>query len=76
MQKQSIKQPGKQPDKQTINQTNKAKNSKEDTLYKKLAPPDRPPPAAAMLSRNVQKSGSLGNGKQEVKRKRTKIPQA
>ena len=60
--KQSHKQKGKrrkprshthiQSNKRSINQTNskqKRKNPKETTLYKNLATPDRPPPAAAMF---------------------------
>ena len=50
--KRSIKQTTKQAhhqSNQTNNKERKRKNPKEETLYKKLATPDRPPPAAAML---------------------------
>ena len=50
--KRSIKQTTKQAhhqSNQTHSKERKRKNPKEETLYKNLATPDRPPPAAVML---------------------------
>ena len=43
------------------NQRKKTKQPKEATLYKKYATPDRPPPAAAMLTLKVGTNFNVSN---------------